>query len=335
MNSVTEAILPIDNETAAAPQQSVGQYLRAAREQRGVSVGEVASLLKLSVRQVEAIEADDWQRLPGQTFARGFLRNYARLLQLDGDMLLAHLEASLAPEPVKIELARTASGELPRPGSARRRDMVVALGAAGMVVVALGIYFLLPDNFWEDTVEPLLVSTPAPAVEEKAPEAEPQPEPPQAAAPAVPADAVAGDVNAAAVSAAPATAETPAAAPAPISASAPAAPVADKPAAAVAAPPAAQPAPAPVPAAQGAITPPGQGKLSFEFAKPSWVEVKDKSGQILLSQLQPAGSQKELAGTPPFSLVVGNASTVKVFYNGKPVALTPNGASDVARLSVQ
>ncbi|MGE4449612.1 MAG: DUF4115 domain-containing protein, partial [Azospira sp.] len=103
----------------------------------------------------------------------------------------------------------------------------------------------------------------------------------------------------------------------------------------VAAPPAAQPAPAPVPAAQGAITPPGQGKLSFEFAKPSWVEVKDKSGQILLSQLQPAGSQKELAGTPPFSLVVGNASTVKVFYNGKPVALTPNGASDVARLSVQ
>ena len=108
MNSVTEAILPIDNETAAAPQQSVGQYLRAAREQRGVSVGEVASLLKLSVRQVEAIEADDWQRLPGQTFARGFLRNYARLLQLDGDMLLAHLEASLAPEPVKIELARTA-----------------------------------------------------------------------------------------------------------------------------------------------------------------------------------------------------------------------------------
>lgn len=332
MNSVTEAILPIDNEAAAAPQQTVGQYLRAAREQRGVSVGEVASLLKLSVRQVEAIEADDWQRLPGQTFARGFLRNYARLLQLDGDMLLAHLDANLAPEPVKIELARTASGELPRPGSARRRDMAVALGAAGMVVVALGIYFLLPDNFWEDTVEPLLASTPAPAVEEKAPEAEPQPEPPQAAVPTAPADAVAGDANAAAaVPAAPAPAEAPAAAPAPTSA----APVADKPAAAVVAPPAAQPAPAPVPAAQGAITPPGQGKLSFEFVKPSWVEVKDKSGQTLLSQLQPAGSQKELAGTPPFSLVVGNASTVKVFYNGKPVALTPNGASDVARLSVQ
>lgn len=334
MNSVTEAILPVDNEVAAAPQQTVGQYLRAAREQRGVSVGEVASLLKLSVRQVEAIEADDWQRLPGQTFARGFLRNYARLLQLDGDMLLAHLEASLAPEPVKIELARTASGELPRPGSARRRDMAVALGAAGMVVVALGIYFLLPDNFWEDTVEPLLASTPAPAVEEKVPDAEPQPEPPQAAVPAAPADAVAGDANAAAVPAAPgAPAEAPAAASAPISAPAPALPAVDKPAAAV--PPAAQPAPAPVPAAQGAITPPGQGKLSFEFAKPSWVEVKDKSGQILLSQLQPAGSQKELAGTPPFSLVVGNASTVKVFYNGKPVSLIPNGASDVARLSVQ
>ena len=318
-------------------QQSIGQYLRAAREERGLSLPEVAGLLKLTQRQVEAIEGDDWQRLPGQTFARGFLRNYARLLQLDGDMLLAHLEASMAPEPVNIELARTASGELPRPGYAKRRDLVAVFGAAGMVLVALGIYFLVPDDFWATTVEPLLASQPA------APAGDDKPSGDGGAAQSTPlattseAPKVGSTDNEApsAVSAALPTEQ----AVTPASSAVPAEPVPDKappagtPSGAAAA--AVDPVAAPTPAAQGAITPPGKGKLSFEFAKSAWVEVKDKTGQTLLSQLQPAGSQKELAGTPPFTLVVGNASNVKVFFNGKPVLLTPNEVSNVARTSVQ
>ena len=319
------------------PQQSIGQYLRAAREERGLSLPEVAGLLKLTLRQVEAIEGDDWQRLPGQTFARGFLRNYARLLQLDGDMLLAHLEASLAPEPVNIELARTASGELPRPGYANRRDLVAVFGAAGMVLVALGIYFLVPDDFWTTTVEPLLASQPAaPAGDDKPRADEGAAESTALAAANEPAKAGSSENEApsagsAASPAEPAVTLAPSAVPAE---SVPDnAPPAASPSGAVAV--AADPVAMPAPAAQGAITPPGKGKLSFEFVKSSWVEVKDKTGQTLLSQLQPAGSQKELAGTPPFTLVVGNASNVKVYFNGKPVLLTPNEASNVARLSVQ
>ena len=46
-------------------------------------------------RQVEALERGDWQGLPGQTFIRGFIRNYARLLQIDPAPLMDQLDDAL------------------------------------------------------------------------------------------------------------------------------------------------------------------------------------------------------------------------------------------------
>ena len=81
-------------EAAAVPQAEttpeqapIGAELRRARESRQLSVNEVANALKISVRQVEALEADQWERLPGRTFVRGFVRNYARYLHLDGEAM--------------------------------------------------------------------------------------------------------------------------------------------------------------------------------------------------------------------------------------------------------
>src|SRR5512139_3689632 len=73
----------------------VGARLRVAREMRQMSVDEVAQALKLGPRQVEALESGNWQGLPGQTFVRGFVRNYARLLQIDPAPLMDHLDATL------------------------------------------------------------------------------------------------------------------------------------------------------------------------------------------------------------------------------------------------
>ena len=61
----------------------VGEQLRLAREARGLEVADIAQTLKLGPRQVEALEAGDWKGLPGNTFIRGFVRNYARLVQID------------------------------------------------------------------------------------------------------------------------------------------------------------------------------------------------------------------------------------------------------------
>jgi cytoskeleton protein RodZ len=89
--------------------------LRAARTAQNLSVGEVARQLRLSVAQVEALEASAFERLPGPVFARGFLRNYARLLHLDPDVLLR----SVAP-------ALPAEGESQVPAIARGEPMPAA-----------------------------------------------------------------------------------------------------------------------------------------------------------------------------------------------------------------
>lgn len=72
---------------------SPGQQLAAAREAQGLTVEEVVRHTKLSTRQVLALEADAYDRLPGPVFVRGFIRNYARHLQLDPVPLLARLDS--------------------------------------------------------------------------------------------------------------------------------------------------------------------------------------------------------------------------------------------------
>src|SRR5699024_11694016 len=65
-----------------AETQLAGQQLASARKEKGLSQEEVAAELRLSVTYVKAIEADDHDRVPVASFLRGFVRNYARLLEL-------------------------------------------------------------------------------------------------------------------------------------------------------------------------------------------------------------------------------------------------------------
>ena len=68
---------------------TAGKKLAAAREGWGLSVQEVADNLNLGVNIIEAVEADEYDKLPGSTFARGYIRAYANLLRLDPDELIA------------------------------------------------------------------------------------------------------------------------------------------------------------------------------------------------------------------------------------------------------
>src|SRR6267378_2207056 len=79
---------------------SVGTLLKAAREAAGLTQDAVAQQLKLAPRQVRAIEEDDYARLPGRTFVRGFVRNYARLLRVDADAIVAALPGHESGSPL-------------------------------------------------------------------------------------------------------------------------------------------------------------------------------------------------------------------------------------------
>jgi cytoskeleton protein RodZ len=109
----------------------------------------VSQQLKLAPRQVQALEEDDYAQLPGRTFVRGFMRNYARLMQLDADALLASLPESAAvpslDRPTLTPTART-MGDLPsespaKPSSAR---WAIPLALIAIVAIALAYEFGRP-----------------------------------------------------------------------------------------------------------------------------------------------------------------------------------------------
>ena len=80
--------------------------------------------------------------------------------------------------------------------------------------------------------------------------------------------------------------------------------------------------------------PAGKRRIVMRFEKESWVEVKAGNGATLISQINPAGTEKVIEGDPPFSLIIGNAANVRVTYNEQPVDLRPYFRVDVARLKL-
>lgn len=84
----------------------IGASLREARTRRGLSSAEVQKAIRIRERYLTALEEERWDQLPGDAYAKGFLRTYAEFLGLDGDLYIdewnsrfAHPDEALAPEP--------------------------------------------------------------------------------------------------------------------------------------------------------------------------------------------------------------------------------------------
>ena len=123
-----------------------GALLRQAREARGMTVTEVAASLKMSPRQIEAVEIEDYSRLSGTTFIRGFIRNYAKLLKIDAAQVLSALEARTALPAA--ELCLPADSGVRMPSGADRQgkaSLVATLFALALLGIAVALYFNVLD----------------------------------------------------------------------------------------------------------------------------------------------------------------------------------------------
>ncbi len=349
--------LPHGAEHASA--STVGGWLRTAREAAGLSEDAVAQQLKLAPRQVRAIEEDDYALLPGRTFVRGFVRNYARLVHLDPDAVVAALPIGEPVSPLE-RLTYTPSSrpmgdipmETPRRGGSAARWLIPLLLLA-VVAVAAYYEFLRPQArrpVIPDGVMPPSLPKAAPG----APAVTPLPNPldapkSDAAPPAVvsptpaSADSATRPDNAAtatapstqAAPASTATAAPPISTTAPSANVSPAAPV-NVTTAAPATPGSPAPAPHPVPSpteASAAIA--SDPTLVLTFTGTSWVQVKDASGAVIMSQTSTTGATVPVSGRPPFSVVIGNADHVRTQFRGKPVDLAPHTVHNVARLTLK
>ncbi len=290
-------------------QISPGRALAAARAELKLSVADVSQQIKYGVRQIAAIEADDYAHLPGTTFVRGMIRSYAKLVQINPEPLLADLGRRDIPGPVTVDL-RTGEQEPFLEGGEKSNRIYVLLSVAALVAVAVVTY-----EWWTNPPDTGQVVTITPkAVKGDASEVPATPTAARAPADVPPASAPAGT-------------PVPASVPAPVPASAPA-PAGD----ARAAEQRAQTA-VPAGAARGSVL--GLKRIELEFDQLSWVEIKQANGKVLLSQLNQAGTRQVIEGVPPFEVVIGNAASVRLKYNDAPIDLRPYFKVDVARLTLE
>ncbi len=125
-----------EQSASAETQQSVGQLLRDARERGGSDVAEVARVLRISPRYLQALEDGRNQDLPGTAYAIGFVRSYAEHLKLDGEEVVRRYKAEAEGVGVKSDLIFPK----PIPDSGVPGAAVLGLGVI-VAAVAYGVWY--------------------------------------------------------------------------------------------------------------------------------------------------------------------------------------------------
>jgi cytoskeleton protein RodZ len=343
------------------PASDVGKILREAREVMGLSVHDIANRIKFAPRQVEALEANDFANLPQATFLRGFVRSYARVLQLDEVALIAALPGD--PAEQTVSKAQVVDVAFPTSLSLQRFNLLWLAGALGVALV-LGLFIFTRSS--ESTVKPdevVIESVPLPphdavasavteaveqpltaeVVEVVAPKKEqepvvtlkkpepvvPQKKPETAAAQKKPEPVVIQKrIEPVIAQKKPEPAEPqeklePVKAKEPVVKLAPLVTAASAPAA---------DATSAVPLESLMRRP-----LHFIFREAMWAEVTDARGAVLLSRNVPRGSEKWIGGPgrAPYNVSVSNPRKVKLYYKGNLVDLSAYPATEMAHLQVK
>lgn len=337
-------------EALAVSRSNPGETLRKARENKNWSLADVAGQLNLTAQRLGQLEAGQFDQLPGHTFARGYVRAYAKLLGMDQGMIVQEFDQFTGTnasgsnvhglgrieEPMRLSqnllrlvcfvllLAMGGGGFLWWQDQSAGRTGEAAGISLGHVEVdgADGTTEIHPLDEPEDQAvvdaEGAGESSPLEVSPELAAQPEGQGTEAPAAAPSAP-PASAPTASAATVPAPTGTAPAATAAPAP--APAPAAPVATAPgAAAVAA--------APVVAAAG------EGVVSLEFTANCWIQLTDASGKVVVSGLKRTGEKLEVSGKAPLELRLGYARGAQVRYNGQSVDVAPFTSGETARIKL-
>jgi cytoskeleton protein RodZ len=303
------------DDIAAPARPTAGEQLRAARESHGLSIDTVAQHLKLAPRQVRALEDDAFGQLPGRTFIRGFARNYARLMQLDPDAVVAALpdaDDTHALDKPTIGSSTRPMGKLPESQQARGvawSRWAIALVIAALVGAAAFYQFTRQDG--SRVPDKTLASKRAPVDPIG---------PPTSAGTPLPNPAAGSDTG---TSTQPTASE-------PARDSGSGAP----PATSGAVPSQSLPITTATPSA-ATSTPsqaPAQATLVINYRGPAWTEVRDANGQRLLVGTGAPGTSETVSGTPPFELTLGNAEKTSILWRGAAFDLAPHVKGNVARV---
>lgn len=321
-----------------------GSQLRKARERKGLDQAKVAAQLHLSQALIQALEWDDYDKLPAAVFVQGYLKNYARMLGVD-EMAVIQAYQALQPDASQEPLTRNQPDQVAKDlHKEHRLGYYLSLG----VVLALGILLFF---WWQgrmdtgeapavsdtgaDTIEPVFAPEP---VETLSPPQEPAPLP-----------AISSPVDESAFAEAPDSPTT--------GVTAPDEPQTD-PMTEETAFEMAQPQPAPEAMAEMSaepelsglssptdVAPSGEsgtqqaaaepGLVVFAFSGPCWVEVRDVNGRARIIGVMQDGMSRRLdARLGPFRVVIGDIHAASLTVNGEAYDLGRHTRGKVARFTL-
>ncbi len=321
-------------EVVVSSRSNPGETLRKARESKNMAQADAAEQLNLTLRALTQVEVGAFDKLPGHTFARGYIRAYAKLLELDQDRLVAEFDAFTGTDSAGSNVH--ALGRIEEPKH-------LAHSLLRLVSIALLLGLLTMSFFWwqeqsSDKNNDAIVNRALEHVEVESADGTTQIHPldePEDQAVAdgqtllgEPANELPAELTAGSQLPEPAAAElatvtdapAPVVPPSSVAAIAPvvAAPVIDVPAS----------APAAVQVAAG------QALVNIKFTANCWAQVTDANGKVLFSALKRAGETLELAGKPPLELRLGFARGAQVSYNGQLVDVAPYTSGETARMKL-
>lgn len=317
-------------EVVTVQRVNPGESLREARESKGWAVDEVAAQLNLTPLRLSQIEAGAFDKLPGNTFARGYVRAYAKLLGMDQSRLVLEFDQFTGSDAVGSDVHSLGHIEEP----VRYSQSILRFVSFALLVVLAGVGFY----WWQEQAERHGAESPVTSIEQVevdgadgTTQIHPLDEPED--------QAVLAAQGATELSLSPATSEEPAepevdspAEQAAVAAVEPVAEVAQSEPATSAAATTVSPTPANTAAAPAVAA--GEGMVGVSFVADCWTQVTDASGKVLVSALKRKGESLQLVGKAPLELRLGFARGAQVSYNGQAVDLAPFTTGETARIKL-
>lgn len=278
---------------------TAGQMIRAARLQRGLHLAVLAVNLKVSMRQLEALESDQYDTSKGPVFVRALASSVCRHLHIDPIPVLA----LLPPAPDRLPSQRQSLQAMTTLKKIRPENMAFLTGLSLQTVVVAGVMVtLIASLIWMPSPASWnLFKSDLKADVPTAPMVEPVPE----------AISTTNELSPAASE--PSSASVSMHAPLQTSSPVPNLPTQEMP----------------------LVSSSSIGQFVFNARQESWIEIRDRKNQVLWSRVLQAGQAAEVQFALPMNVVVGRAREVDVTYKGKPFDLAPHTKVTVARFEVK
>jgi len=299
----------------------LGEVLLAARKAKKLTQNDISNSLKLSIKQIDAIEKNEFSALPDATNTRGFIRNYARLLNVEAEPLLASFRARV-PEVLPANLSVQSST---RHVKLSKESLPWLKYILASILVLL---FLLAWFFYMDYMpKPYKLNQENPVA---TPEVSTTLEMPEIALPAAErqvysADSANNAVNT--VDAAPLVSQT--VDPNVVSTNQTSQPATTE---STLNAPVSAPNATSTSGSEATITP--TGKVMMTFSDQTWVRATNQSGKVVFEKTFSANSSGVIDDAPPLNLVIGNAKATQLQYLGQSVDLTSSTKGNVARITL-